>query len=244
MPLRIGCCGWSNLRPEEVGERNWREKYSHRLQLYAAHFPLVEVNSTFYRHPRPGTAERWRALADAVNPEFEFTVKVHREVTHADRFRGARSRDAYARSLGVARALRARILLFQSPGSFGPTAENEEALRRFVGDVDREGVLLAWEPRGEWLGQPERIRLLCEELGLLHVTDPFVSLPVPSDPLVYLRLHGSPPGDRMYAYAYTDEDLAWLRGQLVPLQGEVYVLFNNLSMVPDALRFRALGEGR
>lgn len=243
MALRIGCCGWTGVRPEDVGEENWGERYAHRVQVYAAHFPVVEVNSTFYRHPRPGTAERWRALADAVSPEFEFTVKVHREVTHADRFRGARSRDAYARSLGVARALRARILLLQCPASFGPSPDNEDALRRFVRDVDREGVALAWEPRGEWLREAERVRLLCQELGLVHGADPFASLPVTPGPLFYLRLHGCPPGGRMYAYAYTDADLRWLAGTVKSIAGEVYVLFNNLSMGPDALRFWALVEG-
>lgn len=244
MALRIGCCGWTGVGPEDVGEAGWRERYAHRLQLYAAHFPVVEVNSTFYRHPRPGTAERWRQLADGVNPEFEFTVKVHREVTHADRFRGVRSRDAYARSMAVARALRARILLLQCPASFGPSPESEGALRRFLGDADREGVVLVWEPRGEWLAHPERIRSLCEELGLVHGTDPFASLPATSGPLTYLRLHGCPPGERMYAYTYTDADLRWLLRTVRAFSGEVYVLFNNLSMGSDALRFRALAEGR
>lgn len=211
MDLRVGCCGWSSLRPAAVGLPHWRATYSHRLQVYAARFPLVEVNSTFYRHPRPGTPQRWRDLADDVNPAFEFAVKVHREVTHTDRFRGQRSRAAYALSAGVARALRAR-------------------------EVDREGFVLAWEPRGSWA--PEEVRDLCAELALVHVTDPFVALPVAVVPLAYLRLHGSPPGDRMYRYTYTDGDLALLRRRARGLETDrVYVLFNNDAMVTDALRF-------
>jgi len=240
MELRVGCCGWQSLRPAEVGLPDWRLKYTHRLQVYAARFPVVEVNSTFYRHPRPGTPERWRDLADAVNPAFEFTVKVHREVTHADRFRGERSRRAYALSAAVARALRARVLLLQCPASLEPTEENVEAFRGFLGDVDREGFVLAWEPRGGWA--PGEVRKLCTELELVHATDPFAALPVTGGPLAYLRLHGAPPGDRMYRYTYTDGDLVLLGRRVRRLGADtIYVLFNNDTMVADALRFMEWG---
>lgn len=221
---------------------DWRVTYSHRLQVYATRFPVVEVNSTFYRHLRPGTPERWRDLVDAVNPAFEFTVKAHREVTHIDRFGGERSRLAYALSMRVARALRARVLLLQCSASFGPTKDNVRAFRQFVREVDREGVALAWEPRGTWT--PKEVRDLCTELDLVHVTDPFAALPLTVGPFAYLRLHGAPPGDQMYRYTYTDGDLALLRGGIKGLGAHpVYVLFNNTTMVTDALRFMGLGEG-
>ena len=42
----------------------------------------------------------------------------------------------------------------------------------------------------------------------------------------------------MYRYRYTDEDLARLRA-ICREYDDAYVMFNNLSMHPDALRFRA-----
>ena len=84
---------------------------------------------------------------------------------------------------------------------------------------------------------------ICRRYGLIHCTDPFRSLPVLTEPLTYLRLHGSPPGQRMYRYTYTDEDLRWLASELAKLEvEEVYLLFNNDTMYRDALRFRNIWE--
>lgn len=236
--IRVGCCGWSALRPEDFGEEDWQKKYKHRLQLYAAHFPLVEVNSTFYRLPRLSTAAQWRKLADEITPAFEFTIKVHQDVTHTYRFRGELARQAFLRSVEIAQTLRAKILLLQCPASFTPSKENEEALRKFLTEVDREEFLLLWEPRGNWRKEPALVRALCSELNLVHVTDPFQWLPVSQGQVFYLRLHGSPPGQKMYRYTYTDQDLVWLRETVHSLSAStVYVLFNNNTMAQDAHRF-------
>ena len=45
-----------------------------RLQWYAQHFDLVEVNSTFYSAPEPRMVERWCA---ATPNDFKFDVKLH-----------------------------------------------------------------------------------------------------------------------------------------------------------------------
>lgn len=241
MEVRVGCCGWTSLSASDVGEETWREHYAHKLQLYAAHFPLVEVNSTFYRLPKVATAERWRELADEVNPDFEFTVKAFQGITHKARFKGPAAREAFARSAEIARALRANILLLQCPPSWGPTPENEGAFRSFLSEIERDEFLVVWEPRGRWEEEQERVAEFCEEFGLLHCTDPFKAQPVTVGPIAYLRLHGAPPGTQMYRYTYTDRDLCELRERILGSRASaVYVLFNNDTMVPDALRFRKL----
>lgn len=244
MEIRVGCCGWSALRPKDFGEEDWRENYKHRLQVYAAHFSLVEVNSTFYKLPRLSTAAQWRALADEVNPDFEFTVKVHQGVTHTARFRGEAARESFKKSAEVAQILRAKLLLLQCPASFGPTQENEQALRQFLAEVDRENFIIVWEPRGMWEKEPHRVREICEEYGLIHCTDPFKWFPQTSGTVAYLRLHGSPPGEKMYRYTYTDQDFLWLMERVHNLKAHiVYVLFNNDTMANDARRFLNLLEG-
>ncbi|HHF59326.1 MAG TPA: DUF72 domain-containing protein, partial [Thermoplasmatales archaeon] len=61
--------------------------------------------------------------------------------------------------------------------------------------------------------------------------------------IAYLRLHGSPPGARMYNYRYTDEDLQVLLDIVREMRvRESYILFNNIYMFDDALRFRKLVE--
>ena len=46
-----------------------------RLAWYAERFETVEVNSTFYALPQPGTVARW---AEVTPDEFSFDVKLHR----------------------------------------------------------------------------------------------------------------------------------------------------------------------
>lgn len=37
---------------------------------------------------------------------------------------------------------------------FRPTAKNQENLARFFRSIEREGRLIAWEPRGDWEPTP------------------------------------------------------------------------------------------
>ena len=73
-----------------------------------------------------------------------------------------------------AQILSATAILFQSPASFKPTAENIESLHTFFSHIERQkGIRLMWEPHGIWPEQ-QLIRL-CTELALVQVVDPFVT---------------------------------------------------------------------
>ena len=149
--------------------------------------------------------------------------------------------DAWKRTMEVADVLRALVILLQAPPSFRQTAENEENLRGFLSGIARGDARIALEFRAPW--DREKIATLCRVFDLVHCVDPFGDTPVTGPPF-YLRLHGSPPGNRMYAYRYTVEDLRWLRDRIRGwvAEGEVYCLFNNLSMWEDALVFRDLPD--
>jgi uncharacterized protein YecE (DUF72 family) len=73
--MYVGCAGWAVPK-----EHAWHfpDAGSH-LARYAARFPAVEVNSSFYRPHHPATNTRWAATAPA---GFRFAVKVPREVTY------------------------------------------------------------------------------------------------------------------------------------------------------------------
>ena len=76
----IGCAGWS------IGRDHWprfAEQGTH-LQRYAGQFSAVEINSSFYRPHRPQTYKRW---ADSVGPDFRFSVKLPRSITHERRLK-------------------------------------------------------------------------------------------------------------------------------------------------------------
>lgn len=216
------------------------------------HLRLLEVNKTFYKPPMDRTARRWR---EEEGPEdFVFTLKAWQLITHEpssptyrkadldipdatrDHYGSFRPTDevfdAWDRTREIADILNAPIVLFQCPASFEPTEDHKQAMRAFFGEADRGDLIFAWEPRGEWT--EEAIAALCEELDLLHCVDPFDADTV-TDEVAYFRLHGIDG----YYHNYADEELEELRG-LCQFFDETYVLFNNVSMWEDALRFREI----
>ncbi|MCS7221828.1 MAG: DUF72 domain-containing protein [Anaerolineae bacterium] len=235
MNLKIGCCGFPQSRP-----------------TYFARFSVVEIQQTFYRPPQTATAQRWRTQAP---PGFEFTLKAWQLITHepsSPTYRKARLRlDAPMQSYGsfrptpqvlaawertreIAQALQARVILLQCPASFSPTEEHVHNLRGFLSTVQRDGLRLAWEPRGAW--PPDLVCELCQTYGLIHAVDPFYGLPVTAG-TAYFRLHGRTG----YGYQYTDDDLSQLLAWCQAFE-EVYCLFNNITMWDDAIRFQELAR--
>ena len=232
--LRVGCCGFAGAKDR-----------------YYKTFPLIEIQQTFYDPPQLKTAEKWRAEAP---PEFEFAVKAWQPITHpatSPTYRRLRKPlpeseqplvgnfqvtapvlRAWETTAAIARALCARVVLFQCPASFTPTAQNLANLREFFKKIKREKFLFAWEPRGKWAGAT--IRDLCDSRGLIHCVDPFANLPVTRG-ISYFRLHGIGG----YRYRFTDEDLKRVRSLCREAETH-YVLFNNLSMFDDGVRFLRL----
>ncbi|MCL4538144.1 MAG: DUF72 domain-containing protein, partial [Bacteroidetes bacterium] len=189
--IHIGCCGWSYLNERDfTGELTG--KYSSKLQAYANLFDTVEINSTFYRLPRLSTAEKWRREADEINPDFEFTVKAFKGITHLHRFQKNESLNSFEIIKDVCSALRARCVLFQSPASFKPSQENIGNMRAFFDRIDRAGLDIVWEPRGTWYDEPGAIESVCAENELVHCVDPFRndSLTFGRNMIAYFRLHG------------------------------------------------------
>lgn len=228
--IHVGCCGFC-LRQAE----------------YFRRFRLLEVQKTFYKPPKPETASRWRTSAP---DDFVFAVKAWQLITHApssptyrkakltlsgprENYGGFRVTpevlEAWRVTRRIAGILRAPIVIFQTPSSFGPEPENVENIRRFFHTIERGGLALGWESRGRW---PEGLlRDLTGELDLLDVVDPFVRLPV-TEGTAYFRLHGR----RGYRYRFTDDDLAQL-AEWCGSYRESYCLFNNVFMAEDAVRF-------
>jgi uncharacterized protein YecE (DUF72 family) len=118
--LRLGLCGWNGSQ-----------------KAYYESFDCIEIQSTFYEPPDAKVAHRWRR--EAPNG-FEFCIKAWQLITHTPssptyrRLRSpipAKARDslgsfrptdevweAWERTLEIAEALQARIILFQCPKSF------------------------------------------------------------------------------------------------------------------------------
>lgn len=228
----IGCCGWSEAKVK-----------------YFADFPVVELQSTFYEPPAEALASKWRGLAP---DSFQFCLKAWQLITHAassPTYRKLKSTLspaeyelvgffrpteqvalAWERTAEIARALRAAVVLFQCPASFRPEPENLRNLRRFFSEMKRERFKVAWEPRGAW--PTDLVSGLCRELDLLHCIDPFGTAGTETA-APYWRLHGR----GSYSYRYSDADLDELIHMLQKTGGTQYILFNNIWMKEDSLRF-------
>ena len=207
------------------------------MKKYFEKFSLVELNVTFYRYPKEKTVEGWRERAPK---DFIFTVKAHRDISHRTKMRVEEtSISAFERMKKICKRLNAKVLLFQTPGSFGP--ERLGNAEKFFRTLNCEELFLVWETRGSaWENQKfhKKLGQILKELNVTHVTDPLRILPAYTAEIVYFRLHGL--GAQMYYYQYTDMELRKLKEIVMPYEGkakEVYVLFNNLAMFEDGVRF-------
>jgi len=250
--VKVGCCGFA---------------VRGGLKAYFGRFKLVEVQRTFYKLPRLQTAHKWRSQAPS---DFEFSVKAWQAITHPptsptwrkaglsvpeekkDRYGLLRPTEenfeAWEQTARICETLGARVCVIQCPPSFRFTPENVENARAFFSSVDRHGLLLAWEPRADWREHLDVVGELCEELDLIYTTDVLRHGALITGPVFYTRLHGLARREFDYRYRYTDGDLARLADIVMGLEergvGEAYVLFNNIYMAEDALRFITLLRGR
>ena len=230
MRVKVGCCGFCMA-----------------MERYFSEFKLVEVQKTFYQPVSEKTAKRWRGKAPE---DFEFTVKAFQKITHPPSSPTFKRYKIEAKDCGffkpneevfeawevtkeIAKVLKAKIIVFQTPKSFTESDENVKNMQEFFSSVERDFTFV-WEPRG-W--REEKVREVCEELDLIHCVDPFVSKPTYGE-IAYLRLHGS--HKRMYRHKYSKDELIWLKKFCEELKKDAYVLFNNVYMCEDAKSFSQL----
>jgi len=223
----------------------------------------VEVQETFY-HPKPQKYILWRQRA----ADLEFTVKAWFLITHgankmllrkakldmseipwpATGFGGLKPSEpnlwALERVFESAQSMGSKIIVFQTPASLKLTKELLESAAHLFSVVRERGFIPAWEPRGY---APDKYRLLhgfAVENQVVLIVDPLrrETFP-PVDKIVYFRLHGLGGREVNYRYRYTERDLTELLGKSKRHSeggATVYVMFNNVYMYNDALRFKAL----
>ncbi|KXB00457.1 hypothetical protein AKJ42_00680 [candidate division MSBL1 archaeon SCGC-AAA261C02] len=232
------------------------------MQAYSDAFEVGEINRTFYKLPMVKTTERWRREAF---DDFEFTLKTWQALTHPTSSPTWRKRkdkltekqeknfgylrpnreviDAWEETKKRAEALKAKVCVIQTPGSFDCSKENEKNMRELLGKIDCGDLELAWEPRGDWKENPDKIEDICNDLGLIHIVDLMRREPVSDHPMSYIRLHGLNPSEYNYDYDYSDEELEELAEKLEGLAEShdvVYCMFNNYSMYENAQQLREI----
>lgn len=243
--IKVGSCGYGNIKGG--------------LKKYVTMFNVVELQSTFYNLPKIQTAKKWLQIARSINPNFEFTLKAWQGITHPpdsptwkrskikpDKDMGflkptERNFSSWKKIIDIAKALESRFIIVQTPPSFEPNEININNMKIFFSSIDRDNFIIGWDPRGTWRDKPSEIMKLCNELNLVHVVDPFRTLPLSELSQVYFRLHGIGGKEYNYKYKYSETDLIKLfdiiKDQINKNKSEIYVMFNNFEMINDALRF-------
>jgi uncharacterized protein YecE (DUF72 family) len=171
MATWIGTSGYSY--PEWRGSF-YPEKFptAQMLPYYAARFPTVEINNTFYRMPTEQLVGEWGA---ATPESFKLTLKAPKRITHDKRLKDCA--DSTERFLSVANTLGPKlgVLLFQLP----PFAKKDVAvLDAFLATLP-EGTRAAFEFRNaSWMDPEVFARLKARNLALCVADSEKFSTPV------------------------------------------------------------------
>jgi uncharacterized protein YecE (DUF72 family) len=221
--IRIGTSGWSydHWHPELYAPGLAARD---RLARYAAAFDTAELNSSFYRWPRPAAFSNWRQkLPDG----FRLSVKAPRGLTHGSRlFRSETWLQRIAagwQELGDRRA----VLLVQ----LAPWHVRDPARLDYFLQLVPDWIRIAVEFRHpSW--HCEEIFALLEAHDAAYCVMSGANLPCvlrATANFAYLRMHG-PDHDHLYAGSYPDADLMWWAHRIREwdLAGlDVFVYFNN-----------------
>ncbi|WP_283679311.1 DUF72 domain-containing protein [Lentilactobacillus sp. Marseille-Q4993] len=225
------------------------------LSEYSAHFPVVELDTSFYATPKAETILKW---ADQVPDNFQFVLKANKLMTMHDVATGEKvdemTRNAEFRKFKLAvRKLRAlgqlKTVLFQFPPTFRRDVNSIEFLRHIR--IEMGDYPVAVEFRNDSWFESDLVDDLTSYLADLHITlvaadephtanvgVPFFSK-VTNQDLVMISLHGrntkgwvsqSEWRKKRTLYRYSDEELKKLATTTLELEKhskEVLVIFNN-----------------
>jgi uncharacterized protein YecE (DUF72 family) len=230
--IYVGCAGW-NLPSADKPE--FPAQGTH-LARYAARFPAVEINSSFYRPHRTSTYAKWAASVPA---GFRFSVKVPKAITHTHRLAG--SSQLLKTFLGEAGELGDKLgyLLVQLPPrlDFQP-----EIAKRFFSTLRNlyQGSVVLEARHATWFTEVAGQLLRENRIGGVAADPaPAAAAAEPSgwSSAVYYRLHGSP---HVYYSAYGDDYLSALAARLAghaKTGAEVWCIFDNTAAgaaIPNA----------
>ena len=235
--IRIGTSGYSYS--------DWKGLFYPRdleptkfLEYYAQYFDCVEIDSTYYRIPRPSMME---AITNKVPKSFRFAVKTPSTFTHQrDQFLNTLELFSAATKPMVKKGM-LECYLAQFPSSFRHSRDNLEHTKAVAGSVDAP---LCVEFRGrEWQNEEVYGFLKDNEIGYVNVDLPkFKTLPKPSSIVTsgvgFVRFHGRNAAKwwqhreahERYDYCYSTKELEEWVPRIKEIQEHtrvLYLMFNN-----------------
>jgi uncharacterized protein YecE (DUF72 family) len=199
-----------------------------RLCYYSSLFNSLEVNSSFYKHPRPVTVEKW---ASETGDQFRFTFKIPNTISHAKELKFD------PKEVGVFLSIMGKVgskkgcLLIQLPPAL--TIDATPQLSNLLDVIKQNHIGQSWRIAVEfrhtsWYVK-ETVDLLGQHQACTVIHDlPKSKTPIPIDePFSYLRFHGE--GGR-YRGSYSRTELqpyAELIKKSLAAGQPVYCYFNN-----------------
>jgi uncharacterized protein YecE (DUF72 family) len=258
----IGPAGWSYADWRGIVYPSYPSGSGKELETIVQTFDTVEINTSFYRPPRPEVTRVWLRKS-AVNPRFRFTAKLYRRFTHE---RDASAGEEREFKDGIAPLLEAGklgALLVQFPWSFKNAPENRQYLAGLL--LRFHGYPLVVEIRHASWNRAEVLDLLEEfGAGFCNLDQPVIGRSLaPTEnvtaPIGYVRLHGrnydswfadSGGVDLRYDYLYSPEELGeWQRriASIAARSQDTYVILNNHyqgKAVVNAVQLRSRIEGK
>jgi len=263
--VRIGLCGWGDhdLYPP-------RTPSAKKLSIYAQHFPVVELDSTYHAIPSAERMEKW---GQQTPPGFQFVIKAYRELTGHGRGKGAPKRswqeivNQYREAIQPLKDQeKYAMLLFQFPPWYDCNRAHVAYIRKIRDQFHDYTLAIEFRHQSWFQGvmKERTLRFLSEE-QLVHVVcdEPQVGEgSVPIVPAVthsqhsLVRFHGrnhsgwmntrSPNWRQLrYAYHYKEDELKeWVeRVQKLKAQAnQVTLLFNNNSQGDALANAKAMME--
>lgn len=220
--IRIGTGGWDYFSIPE----------GDRLRAYSSAFDFVEVNSTYYRLPRPATVASWRTR---VPSSFEFSVRCPRYAIEGSRLELTPKTNRILDSIEkICRHLKASVLAVLVPKVLASDGELGPKLKAFLSTLDVGKTKVALEFRGK---KPSNdVLKILEDNGGIHSVDISTSnLRIESN-ILYSRLFGIGEGN---VYEFDDNELKSIADKASSPKFEKSILaFHGVRMYRDATRLK------
>jgi uncharacterized protein YecE (DUF72 family) len=250
--ILVGVTGWGDHEIYPAGT-----KPTEKLPLYAGHFPVVEVDSTFYAIAPPERMDRW---AKSTPDSFRFVVKAYRELTGHGRVGKAPERTWTELVQQTKESLeplqesdKLSLILFQFP----PWYDCKESHVRYIQKIRHAfaGYPIAIEFRHQswflpsyrdktlsFLASEQLVHVVCDEPQGSEGSVPIITN-VTNKEQVLVRFHGrnaagwndsKNPNWReiRYAYRYSSTELdEWVQRvkHMMKEAKQIILLFNNNS---------------
>ncbi len=196
-------------------------KSSDMLLYYAKLFDAVEINATFYRHPRESTLKRWQAVGKETG--LTFVLKAHRSFTHMST---KDKEDISAYIYRLTQIMRNSLggILWQFPHSFKPSDDTMKYLHTIAAVHKELSIPLFVELRNKlWHDMTLPTGIIPVSYHMVAKSR-YMHTPIEwlTQPVVYVRLHGY---GKKYGGSYPKEYLEKLCHDMKDKEG--FVFFNN-----------------